>query len=133
MANPITGTSVYMIPGQTVKIRSSLTVKNDFGWFAAQEIPQGHMDDYPYHSSIINGFVLEDTRIGEIKPASDEEGTVILYTHQKVAPNAIWFFSGVGEERGLVNVISVPIHDHSTIVHGGPAYGTYFDDDVERV
>ena len=31
-----------------------------------------------------------------------------------------------------VKVISVPIHDHTTIVHGGPAYGTYFDDDIER-
>ena len=74
---------------------------------------------------------IEDERNGTLHLASDERGTVVIYTHKRVASNAIWFFA-ISGERGLVNVISVPIHDHSTIVHGGPAYGTYFDDDTER-
>ena len=119
------------MPGMSVKIKSPLTSKNDFGWFAADEIPGGYFSDLTYVGEITRGFVVEDTRNGTIQPAPDDEGAAIIYTHRRVAENAIWFFS-VSGERGLVNVISVPIHDHSSVVHGGPAYGTYFDDDVER-
>ena len=130
MPDPISGTSIYLIPGQSVKLRSNTSIKNSFGWFAAQ-IPPGHFSDLTYVSDIINGFVVEDTRIGTIVKATDEKSASVVYTHKRVASNAIWFFSA-DEQRGLVNVISVPIHDHSSVVHGGPAYGTYFDDDSQR-
>jgi len=131
MAEPISGTSVYLMPGMTVKIRSALTNNNNFGWFAAKEIPPGYFRDMSNVGTIERGFVVEDTRVGDIVPATDEEGTVVIYTHKRIESNAIWFFS-ISGERGLVNVISVPIHDHSSVVHGGPAYGTFFDDDSER-
>jgi len=132
MADPISGTSVYLTPGMSIRIKSSLTNRNSFGWFVATKIPGGYFEDSPYVSDIERGFVVEDTRNGTITPDSDEESASVIYTHKRVAENAIWFFSIDGQARGLVNVISVPIHDHSTIVHGGPAYGTYFDDDIER-
>jgi len=131
MADPISGVAIYLIPGMSVKLTSSLSNRNNFGYFAAETIPDGYFSDMTYVSDILNGYVVEDRRNGVIKAASDEPGAVVIYTHKRVAPNAIWFFS-ISGERGLVNVISVPIHDHSTIVHGGPAYGTYFDDDSER-
>jgi hypothetical protein len=131
MPEPISGTAIYLIPGQSVLIESSLQNRNDFGWFAAPVIPTGHFDDTTYVGTILRGFVVEDSRVGSIKANPTENSASIIYTHKRVAANAIWFFS-VSGERGLVNVISVPIHDHSTIVHGGPAYGTYFDDDTER-
>lgn len=131
MADPISGTSIYLTPGMSYKLKSSLGVKNTYGWFASKEIPPGHFADLTYVSGIIRGFVVEDNRNGTIVEASDEEAAAVIYTHRRVASNAIWFFATSGE-RGLVNVISVPIHDHSTIVHGGPAYGTYYDDDSER-
>ena len=133
MADPISGSSIYMIPGQSARIRSAVNSNNNYGWFAAKrtEIPDSYFDEMPNPSEVVRGFVVEDERVGTIAPADDEEGTVIIYSHKRVSENAIWFFANSGE-RGLVNVISVPIHDHSTIVHGGPAYGTYFDDDTER-
>ena len=132
MAEPISGTSVYLMPGMTVKIKSPINNNNNFGWFAATEIPNGYFEDMTNVSpEPIRGFVVEDRRVGDIVEAEDEEGTAVLYTHKRIESNAIWFFSFSGE-RGLVNVISVPIHDHSSIVHGGPSYGTYFDDDAER-
>jgi len=112
-------------------LRSSLSNRNNFGYFAAESIPSGYFSDMTNVGSIINGFVVEDERNGVITQATDEPGAVVIYTHKRVASNAIWFFAITGE-RGLINVISVPIHDHSTIVHGGPAYGSYFDDDIER-
>lgn len=131
MPDNISGVAVYLIPGMSVKLTSSLSNRNNFGYFAAETIPPGYFKDMANVSDILNGYVVEDERNGEIKIAEDEEGAVVIYTHKRVAPNAIWFFS-ISGERGLVNVVSVPIHDHSTIVHGGPAYGTYFDDDVTR-
>ena len=131
MPDPISGVAVYLIPGMSVKLTSSLSNRNNFGYFAAQTIPDGYFGDMTYVSDILRGFVVEDERNGVLSAAPDEQGTVIIYTHKRIAANAIWFFA-VSGERGLVNVISVPIHDHSTIVHGGPAYGTYFDDDITR-
>jgi hypothetical protein len=32
-------------------------------------------------------------------------------------------------KTSTIDIIAVPIHDHSSIVAGGPAYGTYFTDD----
>jgi hypothetical protein len=131
MPEPISGTSVYLMPGMSVKLHSTLSSRNDYGWFAATEVPPGHFDDLTYVTAKpINGFVVEDERNGTIVDAG-EDTTSIIYTHKRKSEKAIWFFALSGE-RGLVNVISVPIHDHSTIVHGGPAYGTYFDDDTER-
>lgn len=131
MADSISGVAVYLIPGMSVKLRSGLTTRNNFGYFAAQKIPTGSFKDMTYVGDITHGFVVEDERNGSLELAGDEQGAVVIYTHKRVASNSIWFFA-ISGERGLVNVISVPIHDHSTIVHGGPAYGTYFDDDTER-
>jgi len=131
MPDPISGTSVYLMPGMSVNLKSGLTNRNDFGWFAAREIPRGHFSDMTNVGKITRGFVVEDERNGAISINSDEEAASVIYTHKRVAENSIWFFA-ISGERGLISVISVPIHDHSTIVHGGPAYGTYFDDDTER-
>lgn len=131
MSDPISGTSIYLMPGMSVKLKSSITARNEFGWFAAKEIPPGTFSDMTHVGELVRGFVVEDTRNGSLIIDSSEQTTSVIYTHKRVSANAIWFFSMTGE-KGLVNVISVPIHDHSTIVHGGPAYGTYFDDDVER-
>jgi hypothetical protein len=132
MADPISGTSIYLMPGMSVILESTLTNRNDFGWFVAKEIPPGQFSDMTNVSAEpINGFVVEDERVGTITAATDRPGAAVVYTHKRVESNAIWFFS-VSGERGLVNVISVPIHDHSSVVHGGPAYGTYFDDEATR-
>lgn len=131
MADSITGIAVYLMPGMSVRLVSSLTNRNNFGYFAAQDIPTGYFGDTTYVGDITHGFVVEDTRNGDLSVMTDDIGTSVTYTQKRIASNSIWFFA-VSGERGLVNVISVPIHDHSSIVHGGPAYGTYFDDDVTR-
>ena len=132
MPSPISGTTVYLMPGMSVKLKSSITNRNDFGWFIAKDLPVGYFENLEYSSrEPLRGFVVEDTRNGDIAIATDEEAAAVIYTHKRPEENAIWFFSFSGE-RGLVNVISVPIHDHSSVVQGGPAYGTYFDDETQR-
>jgi hypothetical protein len=135
MADSVVGLSIYLTPGMTVEISAPINGRNSQGFFARREdtepLPDNYWEDAPNASkALINGFSLEDTTVGSLA-ASDQDPNDVVYTHEQPYGNSIWFFARTGE-RGLVKVISVPIHDHSTIVHGGPAYGTYYDDDSER-
>jgi hypothetical protein len=128
----ITTTSIYMIPGQQIHIKVPISGRETSGFFVklGDNPPQGYFEDRPSASKMIRGFVVENEKTGTIKE-SDQEEAAVIYTHSAPYRNSIWFFSQTGEV-GLLNIIAVPIHDHSTITHGGPAYGTYFDDDIER-
>ena len=131
MSDTVNGTAVYLSPGMKVKLKVPVNGPNNQGFFTrTEELPAGFWKDQNKAGEIIRGFVVENTDVGELRP-TDEAEAAVTYCHKQPYPNAIWFFARTGE-RGLVRVISVPIHDHSTIVHGGPAYGTYFDDDLER-
>lgn len=134
MANSVTGTSIYLTPGMQIKLEIPINGRNSQGFFCRRQeeepLPANYFEDAPNASEIVRGFVVEDEIVGGIVESSDDEAAVV-YTHNQPYGNSIWFFARTGE-RGLVKVISVPTHDHSTIIHGGPAYGTYFDDDTER-
>lgn len=130
MSDRISGTSVYLLPGMSIKIKSPVNVRNNHGYFVAGEgdIPSSILSTFnDNYQGPIRGFVVENGDIGEITSTNASEAAVI-YTHKKAEKNAIWFFAATGQ-RGVVNVVSVPIHDHSSIVQGGPAFGTYFSDD----
>ena len=74
-----------------------------------------------------NGFFVEDEDTGHISKVYGDE-VAVNYTHNKFGQNRVVFFNRIGEQS-YVDIISVPIHDHSSIVTGGPAYGTYYTDD----
>ena len=76
---------------------------------------------------VVNGWVVEDSDVGLIE--ADQGKPAVLYTHKKPEKNALYFFNQRGSLKSAVYVVSVPIHDHSSIVQGGPAYATYFSDD----
>jgi len=136
MAGQIGVNSIYLVPGQTVKIKAGTGYNNHNGFYARRStvpasyfpkrIAAGQNDPV----TLLQGFAVEDENVGTLGP-HPEESLSVVYTHNKPYTNAVWFFAEEGQ-TSILNVISVPIHDHSTIIHGGPAYGTYFDDDVER-
>ena len=121
MSDPRTGTSVYLLPGMSAKLlavdayisyRDTFTFPNDAGQYV----------DLP----IVQGFAVLYPEVGTIEAIEGEPA--VKYTHKKFSMNKIYFLARTGE-MGHVDIISVPIHDHSSIVTGGPAYGTYFTDD----
>lgn len=124
MRKPVIGRSIYLLPGMRAEILAP-------GYFietaASLEVDDGEQGEGVKTVPLLNGFWVEDTDVGEITEATDG-GIGVIYTHKKAGANAIWFETRTGQ-TGLVNIISVPIHDHSSIVQGGPAYGTYFTDD----
>ena len=128
MFNDITEVSVYLLPGMSVTISAPLTSYNFGGWFARLDpLPEKYFGEGAKASlTLTRGFTVMDPEVGTI--VEEGAGASVTYTHKKAMTNAIWFFARTGE-RAVVNVISVPIHDHSNIVQGGPAFGTYFNDD----
>lgn len=113
-------TSVYLLPGMKAKIIAARMFKG-----TGQRKKLKSNGEYE-KVDLEQGFYVEDDTVGEIEKVDNE--VAVIYTHKKFAPNKITFHARTGE-IGEVYVISVPIHDHSSIVQGGPAYGTYFTDD----
>lgn len=119
--------SLYLIPGMSVEL--SIPSAGGRGFFKPS------FDTYSDGEktyTLLNGFYEESEGTVGTLTASSESKLAVIYKHNKPEANAIWFIPDDVKSKVLYSVISVPIHDHSSIVQGGPAYGTYFsDDDVE--
>jgi len=117
------GNSISISAGMELKLTVPVDVETSRGKFALK-------GKHPLTGDVelINGFGTKYPEVGKVSQIEDAEpGTVVLYKHEKAELNTIWFFALTGE-IGVVEIIAVPIHDHSTIVQGGPAYGTYFSE-----
>ena len=127
--NSTYSTAVYLLPGMSIEIEVPVEETRPSGFFA---MPNAGINVSKFFGNInsagppTKGFVVEDSSVGELT-ARDAS---VIYTHKKAQKNTIWFFALSGE-TGTVDIISVPIHDHGSIVQGGPAYGTYFSDNQE--
>jgi hypothetical protein len=117
----VSSASVYLLPGMSIRIEAL------DHFIRTGEVQHTHLDGKTSTRSLVRGFLVDNQEVGDVDPTNEEEPAV-LYRHKKFAENLITFYALTGE-RGQVFVISVPIHDHSSIITGGPAYGTYFTDD----
>lgn len=113
-------TSVYLLPGMSVKIKANHFFIKDT--IVRHQRQDGSLVDI----MSLNGFVVDNPIVGDITEVSKEPA--VIYKHMRFEFNGITFYALTGE-KGRVNIMSVPIHDHSSIVAGGPAYGTFFSDD----
>jgi len=78
----------------------------------------------------IFGFIVENDDVGTLAEVPDSD-VVVRYSHLKSESNTIYFYTANNEKYSIV-IIAMPIHDHSSIAQGGPAYGTYaYDKPVE--
>jgi hypothetical protein len=131
MANDnISGTHLALLPGMSVELEVQ-------GYFARTE-PYNVYNENTGETetkTLINGFYVEDEEVGEITAV--EGRTIVRYRHLKARENNIWFVArtevGGSPELGLFRVIYVPVHDHSSIVTGGPAYATYYSEGYRDV
>jgi len=125
--------AAYLLPGMSIQIKIPFSDRPS-GYFAQTDAAQINLDKQfgkdNKASTPINGFVVEDKNVGTLQVDANDP-TAVIYTHKRAQKNSIWFFARTGE-RGVLNIVAVPIHDHSSIVQGGPAYGTYFSDDEEK-
>jgi hypothetical protein len=121
MSDPKNSTAVYLIPGMSAKIKA---LESYVSPKAKAKFPDdnGSYVELP----LVQGFAVLHGDVGTIEIVPGEPA--VKYIHKKFSMNKIYFLSRTGE-KGVVDVISIQIHDHSSIVTGGPAYGTYFTDD----
>ena len=113
-------TSIYLLPGMSAKISAP-------GHYIYYGTRRMEANDGSYEDrELTHGYAVQDSQVGTIEPVLGEPA--VTYTHHKFGSNKIFFYSRTGEV-GIVDIIAVPIHDHSSIVAGGPAFGTFFTDD----
>ena len=120
MAQDRGSVSIYLLPGMKAKIAVP-----DF-FIGVGDRQYMDITGNRLTKTLQNGFYVEDEDVGTIEVVAGEPA--VIYTHKKYAQNKIVFHARTGE-IGEVVVIAVVIHDHASIVTGGPAYGTYFTDD----
>jgi hypothetical protein len=126
--------AVHMIAGMSARFKAPVNRLRGEGYFVKlDKDAQGNpLPTYVNFSGeqrlLVNGFLLEDEEVGTLTTDGSCLPNEVIYTHNKAAKNTIWFFADTGE-IGTASVVPTPIHDHSSVVQGGPAYGTYFSDD----
>lgn len=69
-----------------------------------------------------DSWAVSDTGIGTIVDRQD--GTAV-YTHTGLGENVITFTDTSTGLTGTATAVGIPIHDHSNLGQGGPAFGVY--------
>lgn len=120
--------AIYLLPGMRAELSIPRVDANPKNAFAAKGIYIKEDGDFV---TLRNGFYVENEDVGVIEDNLPTDKVAIVYSHRKAEKNTIWFIAADKRQKARFDIIAVPIHDHSTIVQGGPAYGTYFTDSEE--
>ncbi len=113
--NMVSTTSYVVAVGELIQV----SLHDEYGWYA-------NTSDVYFNGefkTLVNGYLLSDESLGTLTAVPGGEAA-ITYAHERYGAQEIWFFGSNGE-TAVVNLMGVPIHDHSSIHQGGPAYGTY--------
>jgi hypothetical protein len=119
--------SISVPAGTQLKIRVPVDLSFGQGFFPSEE---DTMFIDGKELTLVNGFAVANPLVGTLSnvPSALRTGDPeVLYTHLKQKENKIYFFSA-NRIYQTVDILNIPIHDHSSIVQGGPAFGTYFTD-----
>ena len=117
--------AVYLLPGMKADIYVPLDTDHNTAEYPTKLTK---FRDKP----LVNGFYVANEDVGVIERKLDSTNDIgfgIRYWHKKPEENTIVYVTNKSGLTFTCSVVSVPIHDHSSIVQGGPAYGTYFSDD----
>jgi outer membrane receptor for ferrienterochelin and colicin len=114
--------TLFLLPGMTAKFEAL----DHFVW-EKDTVSHTNANGSVEERELVHGFVMDNEDVGDFTPVNDE--VAVYYTHKKFSENVITFYSRHSDSIGKIFITAVPIHDHSSIVTGGPAYGTYFTDD----
>lgn len=124
-----TSTTLSMTQGTYIEISVPVDQESGQGEFMRPE--EDKVNFGGESKSHILGFISEFESVGTVE---EIQGTAlkIKYTHLQSKPNRVIFFS-VDNDQHTISIVAMPIHDHSSMYQGGPAYGTYaYDKPVEE-
>jgi hypothetical protein len=123
----VTTQTLQLPPGKQITIELDFNKGEGKGVFPTQDTELTY-DGQKYGTEdrpIVLGFIVTNNDVGKLEPRSGTDKAAVIYKHEKPGDNKLVFFAVTGE-RAIVNVINIPIHDHSSIVQGGPAFGSYY-------
>ena len=121
--------AIYLLPGMKADIYVPLDTNHNTAEYPTK---LSTVSVQGVTKPLVNGFYLANENVGVIERALDTQNDVgfgIRYWHKKPEENTIVYVTNKSGLTFTCSIVSVPIHDHSSIVQGGPAYGTYFSDD----
>ena len=127
--NIVGSLSLSLIPGMYVDIE--IPVINEEHHEPNGYIPkQGTYRHKGKVVDLVRGFFVDNEEVGELDASAFKEPSYnlypkIRYIHNKPFPNRVYFI-GIQGEACVIDIVAVPVHDHSSVHTGGPAYGTYF-------
>lgn len=73
------------------------------------------------------GFISENEVVGIVEEQPGLDTLTVKYSHLKNETNRIFYYTA-NMEVYTIAIIAMPLHDHSSIAQGGPAFGTYYYD-----
>ena len=118
--------TIHMSAGEKLSCYCPIIYQIGEGWFPKQgDVYFTGTTGAVHTRTLVNGWCMENTEVGELDPMSDQIG--VIYSHNYPMVQYLYFFAASGE-TGVVSIVPAPIHDHSSITQGGPAFGTYFRD-----
>jgi len=118
--------AINMAAGETLQVHVPVNPTAGEGWFPVKgNINFVGVPGDENVRTLVNGWCMENEEAGTIVALADKVG--ITYTHEYPMVQYLYFFAASGE-NGVVSIVPAPIHDHSSITQGGPAFGTYFRD-----
>jgi hypothetical protein len=118
--------AVHMTVGESLQCYCPIIKEIGEGWFPKQgNVYFTGITGDTVVRTLERGWCLDNEEVGTITQIADKVG--VTYTHNYPMIQYIYFFAATGE-TGVISVVPAPIHDHSSIVQGGPAFGTYFRD-----
>lgn len=74
--------------------------------------------------TLMKGFRVETPLVGDIDDIYTDSLS-IRYRHILPGANSLWFYALTGEVV-QITATHMQVHDHASIITGGPAYGTYY-------
>lgn len=119
-----TNVTVYLMAGEIYTIEIPVTLSNNHGYFPRKGTVSPLLTNKDEPTTLQNGFYVENEEVGTIEKVYGDK-IAVDYKHKYSTENAIWFLASTGE-KVKVSIGTMPVHDHASVVTGGPAYGTYF-------
>lgn len=118
--------SIVVSPGTKVKLTIPVSSNLPVGSFRSIETKKAWLGG---ELDMVSGFIVEDNTAGSIEPLGSNGGNCVgvYYTQKTYSNNKVIYFGSMLEEFTF-NMVHIPIHDHSSLVQGGPAFGTYFSE-----
>jgi len=130
IGNNIGSTSINLAVGEEVQLDIPNDYKSGKGWFARGG-EKGTIRYLGKERDLLRGFMVENDNIGEIRPNPNKNAASVIYLQKLSGENRIYFFAETGE-MAVCNITQIPVHDHSSIMQGGPAYATYYTNVEEQ-